>query len=72
MPCQTIKQLLNTKDLMQHFPIDVFQTGSGTNIRMNANEVIASCSQKFNEIILPNDHVNCEQVAMTRFQQLFI
>ncbi len=60
--CETIKQLLNTKDLMQHFPIDVFQTGSGTSTNMNANEVIANlATQKFNEIILPNDHVNCGQ-----------
>src|SRR5215208_2983661 len=40
------------------FPIDVFQTGSGTSTNMNANEVIASLA---GEGIHPNDHVNMGQ-----------
>jgi len=40
------------------FPIDVFQTGSGTSSNMNANEVIASLA---GEGAHPNDHVNCGQ-----------
>lgn len=50
-------------DLDEHFPIDIFQTGSGTSSNMNANEVIAN---RANEIlgaqkIHPNDHVNFGQ-----------
>jgi fumarate hydratase class II len=42
-----------------HFPIDVFQTGSGTSTNMNANEVIAAlASKKLGEPVHPNDHVN--------------
>jgi len=41
------------------FPIDVFQTGSGTSSNMNANEVIAHLANSGNELgIHPNDHVN--------------
>jgi len=45
-----------------HFPIDIFQTGSGTSSNMNANEVIANISSKIaGEKIHPNDHVNMGQ-----------
>ena len=45
-----------------HFPIDVFQTGSGTSSNMNANEVIASlATEKFGRPVHPNDHVNASQ-----------
>src|ERR671936_1238922 len=40
------------------FPIDVFQTGSGTSSNMNANEVIASLA---GDGVHPNDHVNMGQ-----------
>src|SRR3954453_11976074 len=44
------------------FPIDVFQTGSGTSSNMNANEVIASlASRELDETVHPNDHVNASQ-----------
>ena len=44
------------------FPIDVFQTGSGTSSNMNANEVIASLATKFAKTqIKPNDDVNMSQ-----------
>jgi fumarate hydratase class II len=54
--------LLNSDDLMDHFPIDIFQTGSGTSTNMNANEVLAHlaammCGQEVNA----NDHVNAGQ-----------
>ena len=46
----------------EQFPIDVFQTGSGTSTNMNANEVIASlASQQLKRPVHPNDHVNCSQ-----------
>ncbi|MBX5462184.1 MAG: class II fumarate hydratase [Steroidobacteraceae bacterium] len=45
-----------------HFPIDVFQTGSGTSTNMNANEVIARlASQRLGQSVHPNDHVNMGQ-----------
>ncbi len=44
------------------FPIDVFQTGSGTSSNMNANEVIANLASKYsNQKICPNDDVNMSQ-----------
>ena len=43
----------------EHFPVDVFQTGSGTSTNMNANEVIATISSEESGLkIHPNDHVN--------------
>jgi len=46
----------------EHFPIDVFQTGSGTSSNMNANEVIATvASQDIGSEVHPNDHVNMSQ-----------
>jgi fumarate hydratase class II len=54
--------------LDEHFPVDIFQTGSGTSTNMNANEVIANrCSQiagrpiGSREPVHPNDHVNMGQ-----------
>jgi fumarate hydratase class II len=44
------------------FPLDVFQTGSGTSSNMNANEVIASlATTQLGEPVHPNDHVNASQ-----------
>jgi fumarate hydratase class II len=46
----------------EHFPIDVFQTGSGTSSNMNANEVIATLASKaLRKEVHPNDHVNLGQ-----------
>jgi fumarate hydratase class II len=46
----------------EHFPIDVFQTGSGTSSNMNANEVIAHlASEKSGSPVHANDHVNMSQ-----------
>lgn len=54
--------------LDEHFPVDIFQTGSGTSSNMNANEVIANRANELfaesgkNEVrIHPNDHVNFGQ-----------
>jgi fumarate hydratase, class II len=45
-----------------HFPIDVFQTGSGTSSNMNANEVIATlATRSLGREVHPNDHVNASQ-----------
>lgn len=45
-----------------HFPIDVFQTGSGTSSNMNANEVIATLAgARYGTPVHPNDHVNASQ-----------
>jgi len=44
------------------FPIDTFQTGSGTSSNMNANEVIATlASRRLGREVHPNDHVNASQ-----------
>ncbi|MDJ0760346.1 MAG: class II fumarate hydratase [Woeseiaceae bacterium] len=46
----------------QHFPVDVFQTGSGTSSNMNANEVIAHlATSDLGRDVHPNDHVNMSQ-----------
>lgn len=44
-----------------HFPIDIFQTGSGTSSNMNTNEVIATLASTDELPIHPNDHVNASQ-----------
>ena len=45
-----------------HFPLDIFQTGSGTSTNMNANEVIASlASRSLGSAVHPNNHVNLGQ-----------
>ncbi|RAG84166.1 aspartate ammonia-lyase [Streptacidiphilus pinicola] len=44
------------------FPIDVFQTGSGTSSNMNMNEVVATlASERLGRSVHPNDHVNASQ-----------
>ncbi|MFI1934685.1 class II fumarate hydratase [Streptomyces sp. NPDC020330] len=45
-----------------HFPVDVFQTGSGTSSNMNTNEVIATLAgERLGREVHPNDHVNASQ-----------
>ena len=54
-------------DLDDQFPVDVFQTGSGTSSNMNANEVIANRAAELlgesvgDRVVHPNDHVNYGQ-----------
>ena len=65
---QAIDELLEEGKCGDQFPLDVFQTGSGTQINMNMNEVLAN---RANEIlghalgskspVHPNDHVNKSQ-----------
>ncbi|BES73072.1 class II fumarate hydratase FumC [Marinobacter nanhaiticus D15-8W] len=43
------------------FPIDIYQTGSGTSTNMNVNEVIASIARSNGVEVNPNDHVNMSQ-----------
>ena len=46
----------------EHFPVDVFQTGSGTSSNMNTNEVLATlATEKLGRPVHPNDHVNASQ-----------
>ena len=46
----------------EHFPVDVFQTGSGTSSNMNTNEVLATlASRSLGREVHPNDHVNASQ-----------
>ena len=55
------QQLIDGKHL-GHFPVDVFQTGSGTSSNMNANEVIATLATQIGGIkVHPNDDVNMGQ-----------
>ena len=55
-------ELLNDDNFMRHFPVDVFQTGSGTSSNMNANEVIAALASVYHgAAVNPNDHVNYGQ-----------
>lgn len=49
------------------FPIDVFQTGSGTSTNMNMNEVIASLADRAGHEVHPNDHVNASQSSNDTF-----
>jgi len=56
------KNLLEMENVMQHFPVDVYQTGSGTSSNMNANEVIAHLASEIaGEPVSANDHVNYGQ-----------
>src|SRR3982751_4713178 len=64
---QAAEEVIEGK-LDEHFPLDIFQTGSGTSTNTNANEVIANrCAQLTGkkigsrELVHPNDHVNMGQ-----------
>lgn len=63
---QAVKQLLDSSSLMSHFPVDVYQTGSGTSTNMNANEVLATLATQLfahnkTQSIGANDHINFGQ-----------
>jgi len=60
--------------LDDHFPLTIWQTGSGTQTNMNANEVIANRANErlgrplgTKEPVHPNDHVNCSQSSNDSF-----
>ncbi len=60
--CKACDTLLGQTTLMKHFPVDVFQTGSGTSTNMNANEVIANLASRDSGLVIhANDHVNFGQ-----------
>ena len=59
---------------MEHFPLDIFQTGSGTSTNMNVNEVIANLAAQATgkpigakDPVHPNDHVNLGQSSNDTF-----
>ena len=56
-------------ELTDHFPLVVWQTGSGTQSNMNANEVIANRGNELagEKILHPNDHVNMSQSSNDTF-----
>ena len=58
----TISQEIIKGQHLEHFPVDIFQTGSGTSSNMNMNEVIANlAAKKIKTAVSPNDHVNMGQ-----------
>jgi fumarate hydratase class II len=60
----TAAETIATGDYDDQFPIDVFQTGSGTSSNMNTNEVIATLA---GDDVHPNDHVNASQSSNDTF-----
>ncbi len=53
---------------LDHFPVDVFQTGSGTSSNMNMNEVLATLATRgLGRDVHPNDHVNASQSSNDTF-----
>lgn len=60
---KAVNEVLNS-EIREHFPLAVWQTGSGTQSNMNVNEVVARISNNCEEIpgfVHPNDHVNMSQ-----------
>jgi fumarate hydratase class II len=58
----SVNELLADPKMMRHFPVDIYQTGSGTSSNMNANEVLATlASAKLDDNVGANDHVNYGQ-----------
>ncbi len=51
----------------EHFPVDVFQTGSGTSTNMNVNEVLSHLASRAGVEAHPNDHVNAGQSSNDTF-----
>lgn len=67
-PIATAAREVMDGELDEHFPLDIFQTGSGTSSNMNANEVIANRANQHlgkplgdRGVVHPNDHVNLGQ-----------
>jgi aspartate ammonia-lyase len=65
-------------ELLDQFPIDMFQGGAGTSVNMNANEVIANKALEIlgqpkgqYDIIHPNNHVNCSQSTNDAYPTAF-
>ena len=66
--CQVCDEIISGK-LNQHFPLAVWQTGSGTQSNMNVNEVIANRGNEIagESILHPNDHANMSQSSNDTF-----
>lgn len=66
--CQVCDEILNSK-LDDHFPLVVWQSGSGTQTNMNINEVIVNRAKVINQKIIlhPNDDVNMSQSTNDTF-----
>ncbi|MGB6057308.1 MAG: class II fumarate hydratase [Microthrixaceae bacterium] len=61
-------ELVGDADRDRHFPVDVFQTGSGTSTNMNVNEVLATlATRRRGSLVHPNDHVNASQSSNDTF-----
>jgi fumarate hydratase class II len=65
---QVVNEILDEKKYMDQFPIDIYQTGSGTQTNMNMNEVLANRAAQIlgfpmgkKHPVHPNDHVNKSQ-----------
>ena len=65
---KSLEEIITCKKHLNQFPVDVFQTGSGTQINMNMNEVLANRSNELlgkplgtKEPVHPNDHINMSQ-----------
>ena len=59
---QTAAKAVIHGDFYDHFPIDIFQTGSGTSTNMNANEVLATLTKQLTGVdVHPNDDLNMSQ-----------
>ena len=65
----SVAEEISNGHLDDHFPIDIYQTGSGTSTNMNLNEVIANrCAQHLGSATVhPNDHVNLGQSSNDTF-----
>ena len=66
--CQAADDVISGK-LMDHFPLAVWQTGSGTQSNMNSNEVIANRGNEIagKKLLHPNDHINMSQSSNDTF-----
>ena len=66
--CQACDQVISL-ELLEHFPLVVWQTGSGTQSNMNANEVIANRGNQVagKKLLHPNDDVNMSQSSNDTF-----
>ena len=64
---QSACQAIRAGELAEHFPLAVWQTGSGTQTNMNVNEVIAHLAGEHGVVLHPNDHVNRSQSSNDTF-----
>ncbi len=59
---ESANEIINNSKFLDQFPLDVYQTGSGTSSNMNANEVLATlATEKLGRTVSPNDHSNASQ-----------